>query len=356
MSEKNIEPNFQNKPDIKIKGRSILLAFFLNFLSPGLGLFYSGKFVLGIIIALFWPVIVGLFFSFIISFPSLITLFIVCFILNIIYVTLLISTIYYAHKNENIYTVRRWNNPVFYIIFFIFFSIYAKPIANVFVEAYRIPTGSMENTVLAGDFIIVGKTNYGIIIPFTNKKIINLKSPERNDVAVFMQELKEDKSPWIMRIIGLPGDSIVIVNKAVYINGKLELQNKEYRYDKVEREKGFINPRIYPNGAPWNEDNYGPYYIPKKGDVINLESENKEMWRKLIIKDAEKSDEEFPSKLLNEKKYVIKNNYYFMMGDNRNNSLDSRFIGPVAEDDIIGKASIIYFNKVDLSRIGTRIK
>ncbi len=336
--------------DGKVKRRSILIAVFLNFLSPGLGVYYSGKFIRGVLIALCWPIIVGLFLSFILKFPSLASQFFICFILNIIYVTLLIYTIYSAYKNEKEYVVLRWNNPAFYIIFFIFFAIYSKPVANIFVEAYRIPTGSMEKTLVVEDFILVNKNIYGITLPFSNFKILSLESPKRNDVVIYFPN-KKDKELYIKRIVGIPGDTIEIEHKKVFINGNREKPNNHFTFDDVQRDKDYMNPRMYPKDQKWNEDNYGPLYIPKKGDVIKLDSVNVNKWGELIAKDSDEPDLKFPMKLLAIKEYVIQNNYYFMMGDSRNNSLDSRYTGLVPESDIIGKAGFIYFNKKDFSRI-----
>lgn len=193
-------------------------------------------------------------------------------------------------------------------------------------------------------------------MPYTEAKIIKGAQPQRYDIVTYWMRMDGGKTPYIHRVIGLPGDTIKIVSKAVYINGKLEELLSGLRYDNLIRDKNFVNKRIYPGDAPWNEDFYGPLYIPKKGDVINLETENKEIWRELIRKDALSEGEENPDRLLNKKEYIVKNNYFFMMGDNRNNSLDSRYTGFVNEDDIFGKADIIYFNKVYLDRIGKTIK
>jgi signal peptidase I len=339
----------------KIKKRKALVANILNYLAPGLGLFYAGKIKQGIIIGLIWPFVL---LCLSILFLS-ISFVLYCFVVPVCAIAFFVSLFIYTAsicKKKNDYTLRKFNRVYVYLLYIVVYLVYTSPLVEIPIKAFRIPTGSMENTLLAGDYIMVNKTAYGIIMPYTGAKIINGAQPQRYDVVTYWMRMEKEQTPYIHRVIGLPGDTIKIVSKAVYINGKLEEQLPGLNYDKINRDKDYINKRMYPGGAPWNEDFYGPLFIPKKGDVINLETENKEIWRELIIKDALSEGEENPEGLLNKKEYVLKNNYFFLMGDNRNNALDSRYTGLVSEDDIFGKASIIYFNKVYLDRIGKTVK
>lgn len=345
----------QEKP-LKIKRRITILAVILNFLAPGLGVYYAGNFVQGIIIALIWQ----LAFLFLGSIALLIepeayTAFILLSAI-VLYISLTGHTISLCRKRNDNYVVRKANNPWYYILFVVVIFFYNRPLTKSTSEYFRISSASMEGTLKVDDIIEVKKTEYGIVLPYFGNKIKNTKHPERYDVATYRVSFPEGKSIYIHRIIGIPGDTIKIKNKEVYINGEIEKELPLLIHERYTPDENQINYRMYPKGAPWNEDFYGPLYIPRKGDVINLQKENKEMWRQLIIKDAGDAGEEFPEKILNNADYVIKNNYYFFMGDNRNNALDSRYTGLVTENDILGKADYIIFNKSYVNRIGIDVK
>ncbi|MBN8569734.1 MAG: signal peptidase I [Ignavibacteria bacterium] len=259
-------------------------------------------------------------------------------------------------------------------------------------EAYRIPTGSMEKTLLVGDFLLVTKFTYGATtprnVPFTDWrlpywKLPGFKDPERGDIIVFdfpgdKDELQsKEVVNYIKRCVGLPGDTIHVVNKKLFVNSVPFPDPPGEQFDKVTREPGFMNPRIYPKGAPWNEDNYGPIRVPKKGDKIKLDDKNFDAWRMFALKEGHKiqmnpggviSSDGNP---LPNNEYTVERNYLFMMGDNRNNSLDSRFWGFMPEENIVGQAFMLYWswdanipfsNLFDLlgsirwERIGTLIK
>ncbi len=166
------------------------------------------------------------------------------------------------------------------------------------IQAFRIPTGSMEDTLLVGDFLFVNKFLYGAPIPFTDSRTPAIRQPRRGDIMVFKYP-KDPSRDFIKRVIGLPGDTIEIKDKVVYVNG--EAQREPYIKFSSSRilPKDYQNPVIYPPGAG-NKDNYGPYVVPQ-GD-------------------------------------------YFMMGDNRDNSDDSRYWGPLDAHLIKGKALFIYWS------------
>lgn len=258
-------------------------------------------------------------------------------------------------------------------------------------EAYRIPTGSMEKTLLVGDFLLVTKFTYGATtprnVPFTDIrlpyfKLPGFKDPERGDIIVFdfpgdKDELEsKEVVNYIKRCVGLPGDTIRVIEKKLYVNGVAFPDPPGEQFDKITRAPNFANPRIYPKGAPWNEDNYGPIRVPKKGDKIIIDDKNFDAWRMFALKEGHKlqlagggvtSD----GVVLPNGEYTVERNYLFMMGDNRNNSLDSRFWGFMPEENIVGQAFMLYWswdatisfaNFFDLlgsirwSRIGTLIK
>ncbi len=246
-----------------------------------------------------------------------------------------------------------------------FAAVAAFLIKTFFIETSRVPTGSMERTILVGDFLFVNKFIYGSSsprnIPFTNIELPYfqlpaIREPEPKDIVVFeypgdRDELKpREISNYVKRCIGTPGDTIKVVNKVVFVNGK-----EFFRPPKIQYLKNYttpeeaVNSRIFPKGCGWNEDNYGPLIIPKKGDIVELTPYNVEIYRTLIdrqygrrVVTVEGQDVYIDGKFA--KTYTFPQDYYFMMGDNRDDSADSRFWGFVPRDKIIGQAFMIYWS------------
>jgi signal peptidase I len=248
----------------------------------------------------------------------------------------------------------------------LFWAAIAALILKTFViEAYTIPTGSMEDTLLPGDFLLVTKFTLGATtprnIPFTNialpyYQFPKLKEVKRGDIIVFeypgdRDELRhEEIMNYIKRCVGLPGDTITIVDKVLYVNGELFPPPLKMKFlNPVPTPRGIGNPYIFPKFSNFNEDNYGPLYVPKKGDTVQLSIDNIEQYRTLINREYGREvvkviGDEITIDGVPAKTYVIKKNYYFMMGDNRDDSADSRFWGYVPEDLIIGEPLIIYWS------------
>ncbi|MDF1612139.1 signal peptidase I [Stygiobacter electus] len=244
-------------------------------------------------------------------------------------------------------------------------AIAALLIKTFLIETSRVPTGSMESTIKVGDFLFVNKFIYGSssprTIPFTSVvlpyfQLPAIKEPERGDIVVFeypgdRDELKPvEIVNYVKRCIGVPGDTIYIDNKVVFVNGKEAPRPANIQYiNNYVSPKGVANPRIFPAGSNFNEDNYGPIVVPKKGDVIELTPENIEAWRTII-------DREFGERVVTlegdqvlikgkpTNKYTIQKDYYFMMGDNRDDSADSRFWGFVPRDKVVGQAFMVYWS------------
>jgi len=187
-------------------------------------------------------------------------------------------------------------------------------------EPFRIPSSSMVPTLLIGDFIFVNKFEYGLRLPVLNSKIVEIGVPERGDVMVF--RLPSDPSVnYIKRLVGLPGDTIIYRNKRLYINDELI----EMEQSGIEAESGAViateelgEALHYLRLDPRNPGREGTYRVPQ--------------------------------------------GHYFMMGDNRDNSQDSRFsqVGFVPEGNVVGKAVRIWMNwdfsgMPNWRRIGTRI-
>lgn len=238
-------------------------------------------------------------------------------------------------------------------------------IIKVFLfEAYRIPTGSMEETLLVGDFLIVTKFTYGATtprtIPFTNVripyvKLPGFKDPELGDVIVFDYPGDRDQieSPeqinYIKRCVGLPGDKIQIINKVLYVNDKIFPNPPDAILGSKVNAAGLDDYRIFPKGSGWNEDNYGPVQIPKKGDVIQINTQNFDTWKYFVMKEGNKIELRNNVVFVNDQElangqYEVKRDYLFMMGDNRNNSADSRFWGFMPTENIVGEAFMIYWS------------
>jgi signal peptidase I len=248
----------------------------------------------------------------------------------------------------------------------LFFAALAALFIKTFlIETSRVPTGSMEKTILIGDFLFVNKFIYGSSsprnIPFTNIalpyfQMPAIREPERGDIVVFEYPGDRDElvpmsiDNYVKRCIGIPGDTIEIKEKVVFVNGKESWRPPNIQYlNPYATPSGIVNTRIFPKGANFNEDNYGPVIVPKEGDVIPLTVENVEAWRTIIDREFGKRVVTIEgNQILIEGKpvtsYKLTKDYYFMMGDNRDDSADSRFWGFVPRDKIVGEAFLIYWS------------
>jgi len=235
-------------------------------------------------------------------------------------------------KNTSKSKLREWIELVVSVVLIVFI------IRLVVVEAFRIPTSSMEDTMLVGDFLLVNKFIYGIRspdwigIPFTKigffipfRRLPSLREPKSGDVVVFRYPLDRRLS-YIKRCIATEGQTVEVRDKKVYVDGKLfENPPRSKFISTLVYPRSYIEETIYPRGMEMrNRDNYGPLTVPK--------------------------------------------GYLFMMGDNRDNSADSRYWGFLPRQDVIGRALIIYFSwdahrplyqmhrKIRWERIGNLIK
>ena len=193
-------------------------------------------------------------------------------------------------------------------------------------EPFRIPSGSMMPTLLIGDFILVNKFAYGLRLPVLKSKIIEIDTPRRGDVAVFRFPGNPSED-YIKRIVGLPGDHIAYKDKKLYINGKQMTQIQMQHYQGV-------GSGIVMNGARVSTEKLD------------------EVTHQILIREG---------RLNVEGEYRVPLNHYFVLGDNRDNSNDSRFWGFVPEEYLVGRAFMIWLNwdikggVFDINRIGTKI-
>jgi len=316
------------------------------------------------------------------------------------------------------------------------FAIIAATLIRTFsIEAYQIPTSSMEKSLLRGDFLFVSKANYGprvpmtpISFPFVHQtlplvggkaysellklpyyRLPGLQKVKNNDIVVFNYPGERDfpvdkKTNYIKRCVAIAGDSLKVVDGKVYVNGtkaevpvngqtsykiqtstvlarrtleKLDITEYGYNdyvggYDMyitkknledVKKLPGIVDvtqsldpagryPEIFPHIPSvlnWSKDNYGSIYVPKKGEVVKLDTVNAYIYKDIIEtyegnEGFRISDGKFFIGSEEITEYTFKMNYYFMMGDNRHRSADSRYWGFVPEDHIVGKALFIWMS------------
>ncbi len=338
---------------------------------------------------------------------------------------------------------REWLDAV------VFAVIAATIIRGLFIEAYTIPTASMERSLLVGDFLFVSKMSYGartpmtpVAFPFAHHtmpitgtkaywdgielpyyRLPGFGKIERNDVVVFNYPMDADaplnrpvdkRENYIKRCLGIPGDTLKIVNSMVYINGKPgdlpkmsqtqyyvktdgtdfnpkalkevdtdveRVNNDEYIMTMPEQEvakikafsnvkvltpviaeQGAFEQQVFPNNRHfnWNQDNFGSIIIPKEGWTVKLDSLTLPIYQRAIsLYEGNTLEVNGNDITINGQKtdsYTFKMNYYWMMGDNRHNSLDSRYWGFVPEDHIVGKAMFIWMSWDDNGSFLSKIR
>jgi signal peptidase I len=308
----------------------------------------------------------------------------------------------------------------------VFAGITALIIRQFLFGAFRIPTPSMEKSLLVGDFLIVSKINYGprtpmsVAFPFTSWHISDFTLPwfripgfdsiKRNDVAVFNYPMEDkvisQKEHYIKRLVGMPGDTLELKAKQLFVNGEpaYSMLTNEYEHEvfvgerlrlsatRVKEAGGQIlrmntptsyiinmteevalsiqkwpgvdsvkkyslpadfrepgrNQFVFASGIEGNRDHFPPVVIPFKGQKIVLTEQNWTYYYDIIARyennDFRRLGDRFTINGKSTNEYTIQQDYYFMMGDNRDNSLDSRYWGFVPNDHMVGEAFMIYLS------------
>ncbi|MFA6469006.1 MAG: signal peptidase I [Bacteroidota bacterium] len=235
---------------------------------------------------------------------------------------------------------------------------------NFVIASFLVPTGSMENEVLTGDFLLVNKFIYGASTPrnimFTDIRLPwttlpGFKDVQRGDVIVFefpgmRDEVKSDVfNFYLKRCMAIAGDTLEIRNRVVYVNGQASPLPKNMKFDNLRTlPPSFKDERSFPPTALFNEDNYGPIVIPKKGMALSITPENFRMWNVFIQRDGHMPELRADGTVLIDgtpsNTYIVEKDYVFGMGDHRDNSLDSRFWGFIPRENIVGTPMFVYFS------------
>jgi signal peptidase I len=219
-----------------------------------------------------------------------------------------------------------WTAGLFPVIISVFF------LRSFIVEPFKIPSGSMIPTLLVGDLILVNKFHYGLRLPVLNTKITEGEKPQRGDVMVFRYPPKPSLD-YIKRVVGLPGDTVAYLNKRLTINGQAVptesvpefFDEDAMRYFKQYEEKfGTQSHRLL-------NDEQRPAFVPGADQFPGYDNCNYTV-------------EGVSCK--------VPEGHFFMMGDNRDNSMDSRYWGFVPEKNIVGKAFYVWMNFGNLKRVG----
>jgi signal peptidase I len=220
-----------------------------------------------------------------------------------------------------------WTAGLFPVIITVFL------LRSFLFEPFKIPSGSMIPTLLVGDLILVNKFTYGVRLPVINTKIIEVNKPQRGDVMVFRYP-PQPSLDYIKRVIGVPGDTVAYLNKRLTINGMPVA---------LTQLPDYLDERTMKRHPMFEEDLSGV-----KHRILNYSDSSA-----FIAKPSEFEGREGCTYVIEGVTCTVPAGHYFMMGDNRDDSADSRYWGFVPEQNIVGKAFFVWMHFWDFKRIGT---
>jgi signal peptidase I len=247
---------------------------------------------------------------------------------------------------------------------------------GLLIASFVVPTGSMENEVMAGDFLFVNKFIYGgstpQTIPFLDTplpyvRFPGLRDPRKGDVIVFIfpgyrDQVKADEFQYYLkRCVATAGDTLEVRNKKVFINGAEQPLPRNVRFDSSRGMDPSDHMRTFPDGAGFTRDNWGPIRIPKEGDLIPLNDSTFYMWRIFIMREGHQVEKNGQIVTVDGKAataYKVGRDYCFGMGDNRDNSLDSRYWGFVPVENVVGTPLFVYWSwdpNIPVSALGDKL-
>jgi len=195
----------------------------------------------------------------------------------------------------------------------------------------------MENEIMTGDciFVIPTALDRGIVSKLVFPGMRDEVNPTQRVV-------------YFKRCVAISGDTLEIVNRKVYVNRLPEHTPRNMKFNSsVIKPPDYVDPRIFPKGKPFNEDNYGPVIVPKRGDAIQLTAENFDQWKVFIRREGHSISLDNGKVVIDgseKTNYYVENDYVFGMGDNRDNSLDSRFVGFFPAPFIAWQPRIVYWS------------
>jgi signal peptidase I len=198
-------------------------------------------------------------------------------------------------------------------------------VRSFLIEAFKIPTGSMEGTLLAGDFLLVNKLVYGAEVPFTKMKLPALRTPQRGDIIVFQWPLDPTKN-FVKRIVGMPGDTLEMRNGNLFRNGRFQ-------------KEPYVVHTAPGSDVTDEEFNWQLGYLLGANNPVKSPPRTP-----LGISSLQASTGHYHPTRNNWGPIVVPRSNYFVLGDNRDNSLDSRYWGWVADSLVRGQPLVVYYS------------
>lgn len=320
--------------------RKTWIAAALTLLMPGLGQIYSGRLKIGLlyyglvlvirIIAYSTLVVRSLFPFNLILFGFL--------VLPVVDILLIIEVNSY-HKSLGVeYVLKPFNRWYYYLAILAVSTFVIRPsvrsvMRETRVEGMIVPTGAMENTILVGDWFL-GDMRKSII-----------SNPKQGDVIIFKYP-HDLKRKYVKRLVAGPGQEIKIIDREIIVDGEPFYDPEQVQFlDRQPKPAGWSDPNIFPRGNG-NKDYYGPVRIPARGDALSALTDRDILWY-VALMDGHQMFLQGNRLMLHGQPisyYVVEQDYYFVMGDNRDRSFDSRFWGFVPHDNILGEAMYVYFS------------